>query len=61
MTGSEYVLYEEPFGRPERRWNDNIRMDDRETMWRAVDWMHLVQDRDQWRAVVKPLMSLQVP
>jgi hypothetical protein len=29
--------------------------------WEGVDWMHLYQDRDQWRAHVKKLMSLQVP
>jgi hypothetical protein len=27
--------------------SEDIRMDLRETGWEAVDWMHLVQDRDQ--------------
>jgi hypothetical protein len=35
-------------GRPERRWENNIRMDRREIGWGGVDWLHLVQDRDQW-------------
>jgi hypothetical protein len=27
-------------------------MDLREIGWKLVDWKHLAQDRDQWRAVV---------
>jgi hypothetical protein len=44
-----------------RRWEDNIRMDLREIWWEGVNWMHLAQDRGQWRAVVKTVMYLQVP
>jgi hypothetical protein len=40
----------EPLGRPRRRWEDNIRMDLREIGWEDVDWMHVAQVRDQWRA-----------
>jgi hypothetical protein len=36
-----------PRGRPRRRWEDNIRMDLKEIVWEGVDWIHLVQDRDQ--------------
>jgi hypothetical protein len=39
-----------PFGRPRRRWEENIRMDLRKMGLECVDWIHLVQDRDQWRA-----------
>jgi hypothetical protein len=46
-----------PVGRRRRRWKDNIRM---EIGWEVVDWMHLAQDRDQWRAVVNTVMNLQV-
>jgi hypothetical protein len=35
------------FGRPRCRWEDNIRIDLREIRWEVVDWIHLVQDRDQ--------------
>jgi len=30
-----------PFGRPSRGWEDNIRLDLRETGWKGVDWVHL--------------------
>jgi hypothetical protein len=49
-----------PFGRHRRRWEDNIRMDIRETGWENVDWMHLAQDRDQRRALVTTEMNLRV-
>jgi hypothetical protein len=48
-------------GRPKHRWVDNIRMDIREIVWKVVDWMHLAQDRDQWRVLVNTVMNLRVP
>jgi hypothetical protein len=39
-------------GKPRSRWVDNIRMDLGEVGWGDVDWIGLVQDRDQWRAIV---------
>jgi hypothetical protein len=50
----------EPLGRSRRRWKDNIRMDLREIGWEDVDWIHLVQDRGQWRRLVKAVKKLQV-
>jgi hypothetical protein len=47
-------------GRPRRRWEDNIGMDLREIGWEGVDWIHLAQDRDQWRAVVNTVMNHRV-
>jgi len=47
-------------GRPRRRWEDNIRMDLRETGWEVVDWFHLAQDRDQCRVVVNTVMNFRV-
>jgi hypothetical protein len=38
-----------------------IRMDLREIGWEGVDWIHLAQDRGQWRAVVNTVMNLRVP
>jgi hypothetical protein len=50
-----------PPGRPRRRWEDNIRMDLRKVIWVGMDWIDLVQDKDQWRALVNRIMNLRVP
>jgi hypothetical protein len=50
-----------PLGRPRRRWVDNIEMDLREIGWDGMDWIHVAQDRDQWRALVNTIMKLRVP
>jgi hypothetical protein len=50
-----------PLGRPKHRWEDNIKMDLREIGFGDVDWIHLAQDRDRWRALVITVMSLRVP
>jgi hypothetical protein len=48
-----------PCGRPRCRWKGNIRMDLREIVWEGVDWIHLVQCRDQWRVFVNYVMNLR--
>jgi hypothetical protein len=50
-----------PLGRLKRRWVDIVKMDLREIGWDDMDWIYLVQDRDQWRAVVNTVMNLRVP
>jgi hypothetical protein len=48
-----------PLGRPRRRWEDNIKLDLRET---GVDWGELdssAQDRVQWRTFVNTVMNLR--
>jgi hypothetical protein len=40
---------------------DNIRMHLRETRWEVVKWIHVAQDRDQWRALASTVMNLRVP
>jgi hypothetical protein len=42
-----------PLGISRCRWEDDITMDLREIGWEGVDWRHLAQGRDQWRALVK--------
>jgi hypothetical protein len=44
-----------------RKWEDNIRMDLRETGWEGVEWMHLAQDNDQWQAPMNMVMNFRVP
>jgi hypothetical protein len=46
-----------PLGRPRCRWEDNIRIYLREIGWGGMDWIHLAQDRDQWRALVNTVMK----
>jgi hypothetical protein len=51
MENAHNILVEKPevkrsFGRHKHIWEDNIRMDLRETGWESMDWMHLTQGRD---------------
>jgi hypothetical protein len=50
-----------PLGIPWHRWEDKINMDIREIGFGDVDWIHWVQDRDRWRALVNTVMNLWVP
>jgi hypothetical protein len=49
-----------PLGRPRRRWVGNIKMDLGEIGWDGMNWIDLVQDRDQWRALVNTVLNLRV-
>ena len=42
---------ESPFGRPRRKWEDNIKMDLQEVGCGDMDWIELAHDRDRWRAM----------
>jgi hypothetical protein len=35
-----------------------IKTDLKEVRYESVDWIHLAQDRDQWRALEKTVMNL---
>jgi hypothetical protein len=50
-----------PLGTPKHRWVDNITMDLIEMGCCGMDWTDLVQDRDQWSALVNTVMDLLVP
>jgi hypothetical protein len=49
------------FGKPRRRWDDNIKMDVEEMGCGGMDWILLAQDRDRWRAFVNVVMNIRVP
>jgi hypothetical protein len=50
-----------PLGRPRRRWEDNIKMDLRETEINIGNWIRLAKERVQWRAFVNTVINLRVP
>jgi hypothetical protein len=35
-------------------------MDPREIGWDSMDWIHLAQNRDEWRDLVNTAMNLRV-
>jgi hypothetical protein len=47
-------------GRCTRRWEDNIKKDFGDSLG-GMNWIDLVQNRDQWRALVNTVMNLRVP
>jgi hypothetical protein len=70
MGGEEECIYRILVGKPEenrplrtprRRWVYNIKMNLREIGWDGMDCIDLVQDKDQWRALVNMIMNLRVP
>jgi hypothetical protein len=50
-----------PLGTITRRWENNIKRDRKGIGCSDVDWIGLVQDRDQWRTLVNTVMNLRVP
>jgi hypothetical protein len=50
-----------PLGRPRRRWEDNIKMDLKETGIDMANWIRLIQDRVQWRVFGKTTLNIRVP
>jgi hypothetical protein len=49
------------WGRPRRRWVDNIRMDLQEVGCGHMDWIGLAQVIDRRRTLVSAVMNLRVP
>jgi hypothetical protein len=50
-----------PLGGPRCRWEDNIKINLRETAWSGLDWTDLAEDRDQWSGPVNTVMNLWLP
>jgi hypothetical protein len=48
-----------PLGRPRSRWEGNTTMDLWEIDWKCLDWIHLTQDRDQWRDDAGAIMNFR--
>ena len=46
---------------PRNRWEDNIKIDLREVGWEGMDWLDVVQDRDNWRVLVNAVINFRVP
>jgi hypothetical protein len=44
-----------------RKWKDNVKMDIREIWCKGMNWIHFNQNRDQWWAVVKTVLSVGFP
>ena len=49
-----------PFGRPRRRWEDNMKMDLQYVGCGDMDWIDLAQDGDRRRSLVNAVMNLWV-
>jgi hypothetical protein len=49
-----------PLGSPRHRLEDGNKLDLRDIGWGRVEWIHLAQDRDRWRAIVNAVMNLRV-
>jgi hypothetical protein len=55
------VRERDQWGRPRRRWEDNIKMHVQEVGCESMDWIELAQDRESWRELVNAVMNLGVP
>jgi hypothetical protein len=53
--------YKRPLGRPRCRWEYNIKVNFREIGIDGANWIHLAQDRVQWRTFVDKVMNLRFP
>jgi hypothetical protein len=47
-------------GRPRRISRQDNNMDPKVIKWEDVDWIHLAQDKDQWRFIVNVAMKLRI-
>jgi hypothetical protein len=50
-----------PHGRPRSKWEDKIIMVLKQIGWEGVEWFHLAQDVDKWRALVNTEIKNRIP
>jgi hypothetical protein len=50
-----------PFRTSRRVWEDNIKINLKETVCEGVDSVRLAQERGHWRVLVNTVMNLRVP
>jgi hypothetical protein len=43
---------------PRYTWENDIKMDLGEIGWDGMDWIHLAEVRDQWRALLNTAVNL---
>jgi len=49
------------FGRPRRRWEDNMKEYRKETGCEDVGWVQLGHSMIEWRVLVKTVMNSMIP
>jgi hypothetical protein len=47
-------------GRPKLRWQDNIKMDLKETVCESVDCIQVVQGRNHWQDIMNTVMNFRI-
>jgi hypothetical protein len=55
------MLIGNPSGRPKCRWEDDIKMDLKETGYEGVNCINLAKDRVQWRTFMNTKMEFWFP
>ena len=50
-----------PLGRPKHRWEDNIRVDLKESGINTRNWIDFAQDKNYWKALVNVALKIRVP
>jgi hypothetical protein len=46
-------------GKRRPRWENKFQIDVREMGWGGIDWINVVQDRDQWWTLVNVVMDIR--
>jgi len=50
-----------PLWIPRHKWEDNFKTDLKGIRWEGTDYIHLAQDRENWRSLVNTVRGLSVP